>query len=80
MQLVYRARQFIQIIADGRRVIGIDRQVRVIRHLTIRPAWRHQIRQRIHRLLASIRTAEDESLVPKNSLLREFIGGSGYKY
>jgi uridine kinase len=36
--------------------------------------------QRIHRLLTSLTTAEDESVVPKTSLLREFIGGSSYKY
>jgi uridine kinase len=36
--------------------------------------------QRVHRLLSSVRTAEDEAPVPKDSLLREFIGGSVYKY
>jgi len=36
--------------------------------------------QRVHDLLRSITPAEDESLVPPDSLLREFIGGSCYRY
>ena len=36
--------------------------------------------QRVHDLLRSITPAEDESLVPPDSLLREFIGGSCYEY
>lgn len=36
--------------------------------------------QRVHRLLSSVQTAEDDAAVPKDSLLREFIGGSSYKY
>jgi uridine kinase len=36
--------------------------------------------QRVHRLLTSVTTAEDDAPVPKDSLLREFIGGSSYKY
>jgi uridine kinase len=34
--------------------------------------------ERIHRLLDSLETIEDDSLVPASSLLREFIGGSSY--
>jgi uridine kinase len=34
---------------------------------------------RIHRLLSQVETYEDESVVPEDSLLREFIGGSIYK-
>jgi uridine kinase len=33
---------------------------------------------RVHRLLASIESVEDDAAVPETSLLREFIGGSGY--
>ncbi len=36
--------------------------------------------ERVHGLLESLKAAENESLVPKNSLLREFIGGSSYEY
>jgi len=36
--------------------------------------------KRIHDLLAPIEAVEDDSLVPGNSLLREFIGGSLYHY
>ncbi len=36
--------------------------------------------QRIHRLFSGVRAAEDDSAVPGNSLLREFIGGGVYKY
>lgn len=35
--------------------------------------------RRVHDLLASLETAADDSLVPQDSLLREFIGGSPYK-
>jgi uridine kinase len=34
---------------------------------------------RIHRLLSQVEPYEDESVVPEDSLLREFIGGSIYK-
>ena len=34
--------------------------------------------ERIHRLLDSLDTIEDDSLIPQGSLLREFIGGSSY--
>lgn len=36
--------------------------------------------QRVHRLLESVVPVEDESAIPPDSLLREFIGGSCYKY
>ena len=35
--------------------------------------------ERIHRLLSQIEPCDDESIVPGDSLLREFIGGSVYK-
>jgi uridine kinase len=35
--------------------------------------------ERIHRLLSQVESYEDESVVPGDSLLREFIGGSIYK-
>lgn len=35
---------------------------------------------RVHALLEPLRTVKDDSCVPDNSLLREFIGGSRYKY
>jgi len=35
---------------------------------------------RVHDLLKSLRKAKDESVIPKTSLLREFIGGSAYEY
>jgi uridine kinase len=35
---------------------------------------------RVHRLLRSITPVEDESAIPPDSLLREFIGGSCYEY
>jgi hypothetical protein len=34
--------------------------------------------ERIHSLLSSLANAEDETMVPSGSLLREFIGGSSY--
>jgi uridine kinase len=34
--------------------------------------------ERVHRLLESVTPAEDESAIPPDSLLREFIGGSCY--
>jgi uridine kinase len=34
--------------------------------------------ERIHRLLESLETAHEDSVVPQSSLLREFIGGSSY--
>jgi uridine kinase len=34
---------------------------------------------RIHRLLSQVESCEDESIVPGDSLLREFIGGSIYR-
>ncbi len=36
--------------------------------------------ERIYRLLNSVEVYEDDSVVPRYSLLREFIGGSSYKY
>jgi uridine kinase len=36
--------------------------------------------QRIHALLSAVLPVEDESVVPPDSLLREFIGGSSYAY
>ena len=36
--------------------------------------------KRVHQLLDSIAPVEDESAVPPESLLREFIGGSSYEY
>jgi uridine kinase len=36
--------------------------------------------RRIHRLLSSVTAAPDDAAVPEDSLLREFIGGSRYKY
>ena len=36
--------------------------------------------QRVKELLESFTAAPDDSLVPKTSLLREFIGGSDYRY
>lgn len=35
---------------------------------------------RVYELLKSLKTVEDESVVPDNSLIREFIGGSSYNY
>ncbi len=35
---------------------------------------------RVYKLLDTITTVEDDSCVPPTSLLREFIGGSSYKY
>ncbi len=35
--------------------------------------------RRLHRLLKSIETVDDDSLVPPTSLLREFLGGSAYQ-
>jgi uridine kinase len=36
--------------------------------------------RRIHRLLSTVTAATDDAAVPGDSLLREFIGGSRYKY
>ena len=36
--------------------------------------------QRIHDMLMSVNEWDDESVIPKNSLMREYIGGSIYKY
>ena len=36
--------------------------------------------ERVHDLLETITTVEDDSCVPPTSPLREFIGGSSYKY
>ena len=36
--------------------------------------------KRVHQLLDSVAPVEDESAVPPESLLREFIGGSSYEY
>jgi len=36
--------------------------------------------ERVARLLASITPVQDDSLVPLNSVIREFIGGSSLKY
>jgi uridine kinase len=36
--------------------------------------------KRVYSLLNSITQLEDDSCVPKNSLMREFIGGSSYNY
>jgi len=36
--------------------------------------------KRVHDLLESITVWEDESVIPKNALIREYIGGSCYKY
>lgn len=35
---------------------------------------------RVHELLKSIRSVSDDSCIPSDSLLREFIGGSRYRY
>ncbi len=35
---------------------------------------------RVHELLGPIRGVKDDSAIPRNSLLREFIGGSRYRY
>jgi len=36
--------------------------------------------QRVYELLKEVEEIKDESIIPKNSLMREFIGGSIYKY
>jgi len=36
--------------------------------------------QRVHALLSAVTPVEDDSVVPPDSLLREFIGGSCYEY
>lgn len=36
--------------------------------------------KRVYDLLASFKDIRDDSAIPKNSLMREFIGGSSYKY
>jgi uridine kinase len=36
--------------------------------------------ERVHDLLSAVRAVEDESAIPPDSLLREFIGGSCYAY
>jgi uridine kinase len=35
---------------------------------------------RVHKLLRSVEPIEDDSPIPHDSVLREFIGGSSYKY
>jgi uridine kinase len=35
--------------------------------------------ERIHNLLSEVEAYDDESIIPDDSLLREFIGGSIYK-
>lgn len=40
----------------------------------------YQRAKRVRDLLNSVSAMEDESLVPRDSLLREFIGGSCYEY
>jgi uridine kinase len=36
--------------------------------------------KRVHDLLESFKTWEDEEVVPKDALIREYIGGSIYEY
>ncbi|MFW6135904.1 MAG: response regulator SirA, partial [Chloroflexota bacterium] len=36
--------------------------------------------RRVHDLLSAVTAVEDESPIPPDSLLREFIGGSCYEY
>jgi uridine kinase len=36
--------------------------------------------KRVYKLLGEAEELKDESVVPKNSLVREFIGGSSYEY
>lgn len=36
--------------------------------------------KRVYDLLSEFETPQDDSIIPKNSILREFIGGSDYKY
>jgi uridine kinase len=36
--------------------------------------------ERVHRLLGAVTPVEDESPIPPDALLREFIGGSSYQY
>jgi len=36
--------------------------------------------RRVHRLLESVRAVEDDDVIPRNSLMREYIGGSEYEY
>jgi uridine kinase len=36
--------------------------------------------ERVHALLSAVTSVEDESPIPPDSLLREFIGGSCYEY
>ena len=40
----------------------------------------HNRADRAHRLLSSVTQVDDESMIPPDSLLREFIGGSCYEY
>jgi len=40
----------------------------------------HVRAQRVHRLLQAVTPVEDDSAIPPDSLLREFIGGSCYEY
>jgi uridine kinase len=40
----------------------------------------HMRAERVHDLLSAVRVVEDESVIPLDSLLREFIGGSCYDY
>lgn len=36
--------------------------------------------KRVYKLLGELEDVKDESVIPKNSLIREFIGGSSYNY
>jgi uridine kinase len=36
--------------------------------------------KRVYKLLGELEEVKDESVIPKNSLIREFIGGSSYEY
>ncbi len=40
----------------------------------------HERASRIYRLMQSLAPIEDDSIVPENSVIREFIGGSIYEY
>jgi uridine kinase len=40
----------------------------------------HERAERVHQLLSAVTPVEDESPIPPDSLLREFIGGSCYEY
>ena len=40
----------------------------------------HERASRVYRLMQSLEPIEDDSIVPENSVIREFIGGSIYEY